>query len=79
MTIKFSLDFISYQHSGDAKKTYFAQYSAVVEDTPGIASWITIKNNKEIKKYTETTESKLYYFFIGFRFMWNPYVVILCI
>ena len=38
MTIKFSLDFIYYQHSGDAKKPYFAQYSAVVEDTPVIAS-----------------------------------------
>jgi hypothetical protein len=37
--------FSFYQHLGDAKKPYLAQYSAVVsEDAPVNASYTTIKN-----------------------------------
>ncbi|MCJ7637946.1 MAG: hypothetical protein MUO21_10695 [Nitrososphaeraceae archaeon] len=32
-----------YQHAGDAKNPYLAQYSAVVEDSPVITSWISMK------------------------------------
>ena len=40
----------NYQQSGDAKKPYLAQYSAVVsEDAPVNASYTTIKNNMPIK------------------------------
>jgi hypothetical protein len=42
--------FSFYQHLGDAKKPYLAQYSAVVsEDAPVNASYTTIKNNIPIK------------------------------
>ena len=36
---------IFYQQSGDAKKPYLEQYSAVVEDSPVIKSWTAMKNN----------------------------------
>jgi hypothetical protein len=38
-----------YQHAGDAKNPYLAQYSAVVEDSPVITSWISMKINILIK------------------------------
>ena len=38
-----------YQQAGDAKKPYLAQYSAVVEDSPVITSWISMKINILIK------------------------------
>jgi hypothetical protein len=39
-----------YQQSGDAKKPYFVQYSAVVSEVaPVKASYTTIKNNMPIK------------------------------
>ena len=39
----------SYQHAGDAKNPYLAQYSVVVEDSPVITSWISMKINILIK------------------------------
>ena len=42
--------YLLYQHSGDAKTPYLAQYSAVVsEDAPVNASNTTMKNNIRIK------------------------------
>ena len=39
------IDLFFYQHLGDAKNPYLAQYSAVVsEDAPVNASYTTIKN-----------------------------------
>ena len=49
------------------------------EDTPVIASCITIKNNIEIKNRLKPLKANCIIVFIGFRFMWKPYVVILCI
>jgi hypothetical protein len=37
-----------YQQSGDAKKPYLAQYSAVCEDTPVRESWINMKIRRTI-------------------------------
>ena len=72
--------FSFYQHLGDAKKPYLAQYSAVVsEDAPVNASYTTIKNNIPIKNIPKPLKANCIIFFIGFRFMWNPYVIILYI
>ena len=38
-----------YQQSGDAKKPYFVQYSDVVEDSPVITSYTSMKINILIK------------------------------
>ena len=62
-----------YQQSGDAKNPYLAQYSAVTEDSPVRVSWTRIKNRLKPLK------ANCIIVFIGFRFMWNPYVIILCI
>ena len=71
--------YLLYQQSGDAKKPYLAQYSAVTEDLPVRVSWTRIKNNIAIKNRLKPLKASCIIVFIGFRFMWNPYVIILCI
>ena len=41
--------YLFYQQAGDAKNPYLAQYSAVVEDSPVITSWKSMKINILIK------------------------------
>jgi hypothetical protein len=43
-------NYFTNQQSGDAKKPYLAQYSAVLEDSPVIKSCIVIKTNIVIKR-----------------------------
>ena len=51
----------------------------VTEDLPVRVSLTRIKNNIPIKKIIQFAFSGFGIFFIGFRFMWNPYVIILYI
>ena len=52
--------FSFYQHLGDAKNPYLAQYSAVVsEDAPVNASYTTIKNNIPIKNRLNPLKANL--------------------
>jgi hypothetical protein len=55
-----------YQQSGDAKKPYLAQYSAVVsEDAPVNASYTTIINNVPIKNRLNPVRANFNAFLIG--------------
>ena len=57
---------IFYQQSGDAKKPYLAQYSAVVsEDAPVNASYTTIINNVPIKNILKPLRANFNAFLIG--------------
>ena len=57
---------IFYQQSGDAKKPYLAQYSAVVsEDAPVKASYTTIINNVPIKNRLNPLRANFNAFLIG--------------
>ena len=53
-----------YQQPGDAKKPYFAQYSAVMEDSTVIKSCIVIKNNSAIKKILKPVKTNFNIFLI---------------
>ena len=55
---------IYYQQQGDAKKPYFAQYSAVIEDSPVIKSCTFIKNNPPIKKILKPEKTNFNIFLI---------------
>jgi hypothetical protein len=55
-----------YQQSGDAKKPYFVQYSAVVEDSPVKTSWTKMNNNILIKKIPKLLNSHFNAFLIEF-------------
>jgi hypothetical protein len=57
---------IFYQQSGDAKKPYLAQYSAVVSaDAPVNASYTTIKDNMPIKNRLNPLRANFNAFLIG--------------
>ena len=55
-----------YQHAGDAKNPYLAQYSAVVEDSPVITSWISMKINILIKNIPKPLNTNFNTFLIEF-------------
>ncbi|HZB64942.1 MAG TPA: hypothetical protein VE307_06500 [Nitrososphaeraceae archaeon] len=56
-----------YQQSGDAKKLYFLQYSAVVSEVaPVKASYTTIKDNMPIKKRLKPLKANFNAFLIEF-------------
>ena len=58
--------FSFYQHLGDAKNPYLAQYSAVVsEDAPVKASYTTIINNVPIKNRLNPLRANFNAFLIG--------------
>ena len=54
----------TYPQSGDAKKPYFVQYSAVVEDSPVNVSYTSMKNNILIKNILNPPETHLNAFLI---------------
>ena len=55
-----------YQHAGDAKNPYLAQYSAVVEDSPVITSWISMKIKILIKNIPKPLNTNFNTFLIEF-------------
>jgi len=68
--------FSFYQHLGDAKKPYLAQYSAVVsEDAPVNASYTTIKNNIPIKNRLNPLKENFNDFAIEFFLPIADYIV----
>jgi hypothetical protein len=58
--------YLFYQQAGDAKNPYLAQYSAVVEDSPVITSWISMKINILIKNIPKPLNTHFNTFLIEF-------------
>ena len=58
--------YLFYQQAGDAKNPYLAQYSAVVEDSPVITSWISMKINILIKNIPKPLNTHFNPFLIEF-------------
>jgi hypothetical protein len=67
--------FSFYQHSGDAKNLYFAQYSDVCEDSPVIVSWTTMKNNMPMKNRLKPLKANFNAFAIEFFLPIADYIV----
>ena len=58
-----------YQQPGDAKKPYFAQYSAVAEDSPVSISWTTMKTKIPRNNRLKPLKANFNIVFIGFRYL----------